>query len=408
MPDSVSRPISLQARWVIPVGGPPIERGVVEIVGGRVVGVHDRAASETYDLGAAALIPGLVNSHTHLEFSHIERPLGPMQPFAGWIRTVIDERRRRTSGWNSIDVGLRESLQCGSTAVGEIATADWAPGALAGQPQAVVFRELIGLSESAIEPQMAIARRHLSLAAGDSGDCIRGLSPHAPYSVHPQLLEQSLLLASEAGCPVAMHVAETLEELELLDRGSGPLVDLFKAMNLWQPGIHPKGMRPLAVLEQLARAPRALVIHGNFLDDEERRFLSQQPQMAVVYCPRTHAGFGHPRYPLESFLDAGVRMVLGTDSRASNPDLSLWAEMQFVALNYPEASRHVLLEMGTRTAAAALGLKESQGTIAPGRAANLVAISLPESTAGSWEEQLFSEGNQVAGAMRNGEWVRPI
>jgi cytosine/adenosine deaminase-related metal-dependent hydrolase len=381
---------------------------VVEIAGGRVVGMHDRPDSETRDLGAVALIPGLVNSHTHLEFSHLDRPLGPMQPFAGWIRTVIDERRRRPSDLNSIDAGLRESLRYGSTAVGEIATADWAPSALAGGPQMVVFRELIGLSEAAIEPQRAIARQHLSLAADESGSCIRGLSPHAPYSVHPRLLEQSLLLASEADCPVAMHVAETVEELELLDRGSGPLVELFKSMNLWQPGIHPKGTRPLAILELLARAPRALVIHGNFLDDEERRFLSQQPQMAVVYCPRTHAGFGHPRYPLESFLDAGVRVVLGTDSRASNPDLSLWAEMQFVARKYPEVSRRHILEMGTRTAAAALDLEESQGTIAPGRAANLVAISLLDSAAGGWEEQLFKEGNQVAGVMRNGEWVRPI
>ncbi len=131
--------------------------------------------------------------------------------------------------------------------------------------------------------------------------------------------------------PVAMHLAESREELDLLRDGTGPFQDLLDERSMWDPQAIPLGSRPLDYLRMLADAPRALVIHGNYLDDEELAFLgANRERMSLVYCPRTHAYFFHPPYPLGRALAAGVHVALGTDSRASNPDLSLLEEMRFV------------------------------------------------------------------------------
>jgi cytosine/adenosine deaminase-related metal-dependent hydrolase len=152
---------------------------------------------------------------------------------------------------------------------------------------------------------------------------------------------------------------------------------------MWDAGAIPRGSRPLDYLKLLAEAPRALVIHGNYLGNDEWRFLAAHcHRMSLVYCPRTHSYFAHPRYPLTQLLAAGVTVALGTDSRASNPDLDLLAEMRHVARLYAELNPQEILRMGTLAGAQALGRADEVGSITRGKLANLVAVALPgDSTA---------------------------
>ena len=217
-----------------------------------------------------------------------------------------------------------------------------------------------------------------------------GLSPHAPYTVHPELLARAVDLSVEHEIPLAMHLAESREEIDFLRDGRGPFRELLESRGAWDPTARPRGARPLDELRVLARAHRALVVHGNYLDDEEIDFLGRQRrQMAVVYCPRTHAWFAHARYPLEKLLAAGAIVALGTDSRASSPDLSLLAEMRHVAREFPAMSRATILELGTLGGARALGLDSQIGTLEPGKWANLAAIALPEDAAADPHELLL-------------------
>ena len=193
-----------------------------------------------------------------------------------------------------------------------------------------------------------------------------GISPHAPYTVSPQLLGDLIKLARRLNLPVAMHLAESGQELELLHDGAGPFQVLLEERSMWDPKAIPRNSRPLDYLRRLAAAPRAVVIHGNFLDEEDFQFLaSNRDRMSLVYCPRTHAYFGHPPYPLSRALAMSVHLALGTDSRASNPDLSLLAEMRFVAAAHPAIDPQQILRLGTLACAEALGAQPTSAVLPP-------------------------------------------
>src|SRR5690606_16664427 len=148
-----------------------------------------------------------------------------------------------------------------------------------------------------------------------------------------------------------------------------------------------------------------LVIHGNYLDDEERAFLEGKSNVSVVYCPRTHAHFRHEPHPWLDLRSRGVRVALGTDSRASNPDLSLWKELLFLRERFPEVGPSELLEMGTRAGAEALGLEHRVGTFAAGQYADVAAIRLAADRSTDPHEWLLDPESRPIATMREGRWI---
>jgi len=367
---------ALQARWVLPIETPPIAGGVVTIEGERIVAVGKRAEDgvPVQDLGDVVLLPGLVNAHTHLEFSHLTEPIGQSgMPLPEWIQLVIAHRKQQSglpSGW---DVGLRESLRAGVTSIGEIATSPLSVDTPSVLPELIAFQEVIGFSAARVDSVFTELQQRLH---SNPATCQLGISPHAPYTVHPELLAKLVGLASERKLPVAMHLAESPEELQLLNDNSGPFRELLEERSMWDARVFANGVQPLDYLQVLASAPRTLVIHGNYLSQREIDFVADhRDRMAIVYCPRTHAYFGHTDYPLQVMLDAGVRVAIGTDSRASNPDLSLLDELRYLARTYEGISLETLLTLGTIDGAKALGLAESVGSLVAGKLANLTVIA---------------------------------
>jgi cytosine/adenosine deaminase-related metal-dependent hydrolase len=369
---------------VFPVDRPPIDNGVVTIGDeGRIlsVGSASNVDGPIRDLGLVALLPGFVNAHTHLEFSDLPKPLGePGAPLVEWIRQVLVHRRRRARRpAAAIAAGISESVSQGTTTLGEIATADAAAYAGVHPVELTLFVEVIGFSQARAESVFTVAVNQLDALRGLQ----LGLSPHAPYTVSPALLGRLVELANSRRLPVAMHVAECADELEFLAAGTGPFRVLLEERSMWDPTVIPHGSRPLDYLRRLADSPRALIIHGNYLDDEERSFLSAHAdRMTLVYCPRTHGRFDHPPYPLTELLESGVRVALGTDSRASNPDLSVLEEMRYVARHHPDVPPETILKLGTLAGAAALGRDADCGSITPGKWANLVGLPLPSEARG--------------------------
>jgi len=221
--------------------------------------------------------------------------------------------------------------------------------------------------------------------------------------VHFDLLQQLMPLAVNHNAPVAMHLAETKEELQLLSGLGGPFAKMLMEYNLWQPDLFTALKMPLDYLKELANAPHALVIHGNYLNQHEIDFIARNSNLTVVYCPRTHAWFRHDPHPWQRLLAAGARVALGTDSRASNPDLSLFGELKFLQMQFPNVSPQQLLQLGTCNGTDALGAR--QHDIAAGSAANLAVVQLPEFDSGDAWTLLWHRNSSVIGTMKEGSWL---
>lgn len=394
-----------KARWIFPVAAPPQSHSYVVVDGARIHSVGDPPPGvPVTDLGNVALIPALINAHTHLEFSALNKPLGrPGIRFPRWINRVVAYRRfGSTNGLSRaayrakcVAQGMSESCRAGIAAIGEIATQPWSPApfeAYASSIRTTVFLELIGLRKERLALLTDQAQQHLA-AGAEATAWQPGLSPHAPYSVHPDLVAKVAELSAATNTPVAMHLAETYHEIAMLERGQSGLVRYLYSLGLLRPRLFRGGRKILDYLEVLSGAARTLAIHGNYFNDEDFSLLARcRDRMSVVYCPRTHHYFQHARYPLARALEHGVRVALGTDSRASNPDLELMEDVRHVGLRFPEVPASEVLAMGTLRGAEALGIEQDYGSLEPGKLAALAKVSLPEYETDDPHELLWAGG----------------
>jgi cytosine/adenosine deaminase-related metal-dependent hydrolase len=379
---------AVRARIVFPVAAPPMFDGVVHIEGGRVVQVSPKppAGVPLTDLGDVALFPGMVNAHTHLDLSDRKKRLGkPGTPMSDWVRMVINERTTPKKKLNAVNSGAMQSIRHGVTTLADIATYDPLElPTINGGPRSLRFHEVIGFSQARAPSAHSGLVKKLKRSKAEGapkldGAPMEGVAPHAPYTVSPPLLRNLVNSAAEWDVPVAFHLAESKEELDFLMTGAGGFQEILEERSMWDPWAVPRGSVPLDYLRILTRAPKALVIHGNYLERKELAFLARhRDSMSLVYCPRTHNFFQHDPYPLEIALSLGVRVALGTDSLASNPDLSVLNEMRIAAARHPRVPAEAILEMGTLAAAHAMGLGHLVGALSPGRYADMTAVPIPD------------------------------
>jgi cytosine/adenosine deaminase-related metal-dependent hydrolase len=379
------------ALWIFPVDGPPLERGCITVEGERIVAVaaHGTRTADT-DLGNVAIVPGFVNAHTHLDLSGARRQCPPTPDFTQWLRKVIAFRRSRTPEQVQADIaaGIAESVRYGVTLLGDIASGGLSWDLLRSAPcRTVVFYELLGLTEERARQSREAAEAWRAQHPGTL-DCVPGFSPHAPYSV----LSTQYSVLGKRSEPTATHLAESREEIQLLRNHDGPFVDFLKELNVW----HPAGLirDPLDVVRAL---PRGLFIHGNYLD-ADTSFTSQQ---SVILCPRTHQAFGHARHP---FPRMNVRVALGTDSLASNPDLDILAEARLLRWQYPEVAPSSLLRMLSLSGAEALGFDRVTGSLTPGKSADLVVLPLANTEPDDPHDLIFDSEASPSAVMFRGSW----
>jgi cytosine/adenosine deaminase-related metal-dependent hydrolase len=389
---------TLTARWVFPASSPPLDRGTVTVRGEKIEAVEPhglRTADE--DLGNVALIPGLVNAHTHLDLSGARGLIPPTDPdhFTDWLKGVIAYRRGRSEADTLADIeaGLAECLRCGTTLIGDIASEGKSWDAVsAAKTRAVVFHEFIGMSvERAREFWFKL--QTLGKTCPPTPTTRAAVSPHAPYSVR---CDQFRSLAWN-GWQMTTHVAESPAEVELVASKSGPFEQFLRDVGAWEPGWVTPSFDWL--LWRTRRSPSVLFAHCNYLPATAEIWSNQ----SVVYCPRTHAAFGHPPHPFRDFLARGVRVCLGTDSLASNPDLDILAEARFVHAKYPDFPGEQLLKMVTLSGAEALGWADECGSLEPGKSADVVVVPLAD-VEGDPHELLFANTPGDRRTMWRGEW----
>lgn len=358
------------ARWVLPVEGPPLERGVVAVEGERIAAVEASGQADV-DFGDAAILPGLVNAHVHLDLAGM-RGLAvpaPGEPFPDWLRRVIAHRRTRSPEQVQADIraGLAECVRTGTTLLGDISAGGASWDALAcGPVRAIVFNEVLGMAPDRVEAAMKVLETW-PYNRPDSEFARPGVSPHAPYSTH----RAAIMLAAGINTPLTMHLAESAEEVELLEHRTGPFVQFLQDLNAWDPREMARGVANALDLLRISTRP-ILLAHGNYLPPDAQL----SANTTIVYCPRTHAAFGHPPHPFRELLARGVRVALGTDGLSSNPDLDLLAEVRFLYGRFPDVPGETLLWMATLAGAEALGWADACGSLEPGKSADWVVVPL--------------------------------
>ncbi len=351
----------LSADWVLPIEGPPIADGAVALGDGRIAAVGTRAElGEGERFEGAALLPGLVNAHTHLEYA-VYAGFGDGLAFGPWLALHIERTAR--IGWDEfVAIARLGAAECLRSGVTTIADASFSGAA------AVAMRDL-GL------------RGHVGLEAETDGAVELGISPHAPYSVGPEVYRGAI----EAGRRAITHVAESDDELAYLLRGEGPIAHVSE--------IEPPGTTPVRHLAaEGLLGPSLVAAHCVKVDAEEIALLAEH-DVPVAHCPRSNALLGCGIAPLRELRAAGLRVGLGTDSPASTPSFDLFDELRAAVFaarareGSPDAlSASEALELATLGSAGALGLDAEIGSLAPGKRADLTVVSLAGSPYLPWED----------------------
>jgi aminodeoxyfutalosine deaminase len=361
---------------VLPIAGRPIAGGVVTVDGDTIVsvGAYDGGAVE--ELGDVAILPGLVNAHTHLELSWMRGRVPPDPSMPVWAASLMALRRSVSQEpVEPIVEAIAEARRSGTVLVGDVTNtlATYEP-LLDSTLAAVLFRELLGFS--APDPDAVVAAAREQIAALTPVQWLRpSIVPHAPYSVSPALMRA--IAAANGDRPLSVHLGESAQEVEFLRDGTGEWRDLLERVGAWNAAWSAPGCGPVAYLEDLGLVnARLLAVHGvQFTDAELARLATAGA--TVVTCPRSNRWTGAGAPPVERFYASGVRVAIGTDSLASVEDLNLFAEIAEVRRLAPAVAAACILESATLAGAQALGFVSELGSLEPGKRAQLLAVRLP-------------------------------
>jgi aminodeoxyfutalosine deaminase len=374
----------LRSRWLLPIDRPPIPDGWVEIAAGRIVDVGaGRPPSGCEDLGDVAVLPGIVNAHTHLELSWMAGRIPAAGSMVEWIRTVIDLRRSGPGAGQPgrVEAAIRAAgrlAESGTTLVGDVTNSLETPAVLADLGlSGTVFHELLGFN--ALEPVALVQEgwRRVDEVSRlvDPSDIRFGLAAHAPYSTAPAIFSE--IARTRRDAPLAVHLAESAEEVEFLHSGRGPFRELLEDVGVWTSAWAVPHCDPVEFLSRLGYlVPGLIVVHGVHLEERGLERL-REAGAVLVTCPRSNAWVGGGLPPVSRFYASGIRVAIGTDSLASVDTLNVFDELAELRRIAPEVSAACLLESATRMGAEALGFGAHAGTITPGKRAALVAVEVP-------------------------------
>jgi len=392
-----------RAKWIVPVEGPPVENGAVAVFGDRIAKVGTASEvcrnmlGKVIDHGEVILCPGLVNSHVHLELSPLKWRLSPTGSFVTWVRSLVGARNEISpEEWvEPIEQAVQELKKNGTAVIGDVGNQEIVPimaNEIAEWPLGgYFFHELLcpkkeDASRIAKDIEINIGREGPitlnTLKVSTDSDTrdeqgitfIYGLSAHSCYTVAPELLKTIKAWNSNFSIPFSLHVAESPEEIEFFSSRKGPLRELLEERGHWPLGYEiPKGS-PFNYLDSLGLMDESMLcVHCVQVTDEDINIIKRHGA-SVCLCPRSNIFLGVGTPPADKFLRAGINVCLGTDSLASNDQLSIFAEMSSLASIFPEIPAESIFRAATIGGARAMGLHRHFGTLSPGKSPHFLSV----------------------------------
>ncbi|MBV9618141.1 MAG: amidohydrolase family protein [Verrucomicrobia bacterium] len=395
---------------VVTMDGPPIENGALAISGDQIVDVgkfpevsQRQSNQEIVDLGDQVLLPGLINAHCHLDYTCLRGKIPSHQPFADWIRAINDEKARLSPKdyVRSINQGFAEAEKFGTTTIANLTAFPELIGQINEPIRTWWFAELIDVRDPKRAKEIVdLAEEQLKSKEH------WGLAPHAPFTASADLYRRCGEVAEREKILLTTHSAESREEMSMFRDGKGPLYLFVKGIGRDMSDCG-KGT-PVEWLMQRASPGRtgtgnrpSLLVHLNELEENDFDLLVKPAKdLSIVYCPRSHDYFGHSPFQFEKLRERDFNVCLGTDSLASNEDLSLFAEMRAFQKEFPNASSEEILEMVTTNSARALRQQDRLGKIRSGFEADLIALPYERST--SAFDAIIAHNHSVSWSMLAG------
>jgi aminodeoxyfutalosine deaminase len=378
----------IRARVIVTMDGPPIENGAVAVSGNRIIDVGKfpeisarHSGQQLIDLGEQVLLPGLINAHCHLDYTCLRGQIPPKKSFADWIRSINAEKAKLSAQayLASITEGFAEAKRFGTTTIANLTAFPELIPQLAPPIRTWWFAELIDVrSPERANELVDRAIGALKQARDSSGGL--GLAPHALFTASTNLYRRCEEIAQRENILLTTHLAESREEMSMFRDGAGPLYDFMRSIG--RPIDDCGHDTSLALFVSAIGAPggRALpvgwiVAHLNELAKSDFELLEAfRGKFHVVHSPRSHDYFAHSAFAFERLRDLGFNICLGTDSLASNENLSLFAEMRAFRCSVPAVSPKEALEMVTVNGGRALGRQQTIGRIRANYFADLIAI----------------------------------
>ena len=376
-----------------------MEGGIVAVQGDTIIGIGDTKDlqagddSPVVDHGDVAILPALVNVHTHLELSSLEKKAKTGVNFIDWLRSLLkeldtlDEKDFKAG----IVHGLKKSYDNGTGLLGDISNTGLSVDYLHKVfMKSVVFVEALGFHTKKVARYFEKIRILFNRLKKCEYPLV-GLAAHSPYTVSPDLFKRVQALSFEGFPVLSIHVAESPEESEFL-MGEGPLYDLLKERQFWNGDWVPPEKSPVQYLDYLGLlTPYTLCIHLVHISNADIEVLAKT-RAKLCLCPRSNHTLGVGSPPVERLMRRGLRVALGTDSLASNDDLSVLREMAEIREIAPSIPPGEIIKMGTINGATALDMGEHLGSIERGKKGLLITIPVGASSPGKLYEEIVCEG----------------
>ncbi len=321
------------------------------------------------DMGDVTLAPGLLNAHTHLEMSHLRGKVVSGLGFTGWIRSLTSLPMYALED-GDVKSALREMREAGVCFTADISTnnANRVAGLLDESGFFFVsFAEAIFFDPPAPNAAMIPKgefRRGVFAAAG-----------HAVYSTHPETLKLAKARDAERNLPFSLHLAENVEEVEMMSRKDGEFPDLLRGAGISLDAFDPPGTSPVEYAHSLGLLDRGtLAVHCTKVSDRDIGILADS-NTNVCLCPRSNHYIGEGNAPWEKLFSAGLNICLGTDGLCSNRDLNLWNEAAFIKERF-KGNLELLDLLATMTLNPARAMKVDGllGSLEPGKAARFSVV----------------------------------
>jgi len=388
-------PRFLTAGWLLPMDGPPIRHGAVLIGGdGRIEAVGPARSlpcpddTDRTEWPDAAILPGLVNTHTHLELTGFAG-MADEDEFPDWIRRIRALKAERSADDFLVAArqGLADCHAAGVTTVADTGDSGAVIEALAeAGGSGIAYHEVFGPHPDQVTESMTGLRQRVSDLSRFVSERVRlGISPHAPYTVSAELYRAVADFAERERLPVAVHLAESAAETELVSGGAGAFAEAWRLRGIPLPAA--AGATPVAWLDRHGvLGERTLAIHVVQAGAEDVALL-RRSRTSVAHCPLSNQRHGHGAAPLATFLEAGLAVGVGTDSVASVGRLDLLAEAQ-AARALAGLSPMEALALVTSGAARAIGMEHEVGALRPGNWGDVAVVNIGR--AGTAESALES------------------